>query len=145
MKLSFQKLRPGAVLPRRATEGAAGLDLCACLEAPLTLAPGEIRMVPTGLAVALPSDTVGLVCGRSGLGVKHGVTLANSVGVIDCDYRGELNIGLINHGRAPYTIQPGERCAQLLVVPVLMPTPTLAGHLDETARGAGGFGSTGRT
>lgn len=145
MKLPIQKLRPNAVLPRRATEGTAGLDLCACLEAPMTLAPGEIRLVPTGVAVALPPDTVGLVCGRSGLGVKHGVTLANSVGVIDCDYRGELNIGLINHGREPYTIQPGERCAQLLVLPILMPSPALVERLDETARGTGGFGSTGRT
>ena len=101
--------------------------------------------MPTGVAVALPPDTVGLVCGRSGLGVKHGVTLANSVGVIDCDYRGELNIGLINHGLEPYTIQPGERCAQLLVVPVLMPAPAPVERLDETARGTGGFGSTGRT
>lgn len=144
MNLLFQKLHPNAVLPRRATAGAAGLDLCACLDAPVTLAPGDIRLVPTGLAAALPAGTVGLLCGRSGLGVRHGVTLANSVGVIDCDYRGELRIALVNHGAQPYTVQPGERCAQLLVVPVLFPDPAEARDLGQTARGAAGFGSTGR-
>lgn len=144
MKISFQKCRPNAVLPRRGSEKAAGLDLCACLDAPLVIEPGKIALVPTGLRLELPENTVGLLCGRSGLGVKYGVTLANSVGVIDCDYRGEIQIGLINLGNAPYTLAPGERCAQLLVVPVLFPQPRLSETLSDSSRGKAGFGSTGR-
>lgn len=144
MTLSFQLLRPGAALPERATPGSAGLDLRACLDAPLSLPAGGIAVVPTGLAVALPPGTVGLVCGRSGLGIRHGVAPANAVGVIDSDYRGEIRIGLINHSQTDYTIAPDERVAQLLVAPVLLPDPVQADRLPETARGAGGFGSTGR-
>ena len=144
MKISFQTCRPGAVLPRRGSAQAAGLDLCACLDAPLTILPGEIAMAPTGLRVELPAGTVGLLCGRSGLGVRYGITLANNVGVIDADYRGEIQVWLINLGKAPYTLMPGERCAQLLVVPVHFPQPQFAETLSDTARGEAGFGSTGR-
>lgn len=144
MNLPVQKLRKNAVLPTRATAGSAGLDLYACLEAPLTIAPGELRQVPSGVAAALPQGTVGLLCGRSGLGVKHGITLSNSVGIIDSDYRGELIVGLCNVGSEPYTLMPGERFAQLLVVPVLFPEPQEAAQLPQTVRGKSGFGSSGK-
>lgn len=144
MNLPVQKLRENAVLPTRATAGSAGLDLYACLEAPLTIAPGELRQVPSGVAAALPQGTVGLLCGRSGLGVKHGITLSNSVGIIDSDYRGELIAGLCNVGSEPYTLMPGERFAQLLVVPVLFPEPQKAAQLPQTVRGKSGFGSSGK-
>lgn len=144
MNLPVQKLRKNAVLPTRATAGSAGLDLYACLEAPLTIAPGELRQVPSGVAAALPQGTVGLLCGRSGLGVKHGITLSNSVGIIDSDYRGELIAGLCNVGSEPYTLMPGERFAQLLVVPVLFPEPQETAQLPQTVRGKSGFGSSGK-
>ncbi|WOC32335.1 MULTISPECIES: dUTP diphosphatase [Caproicibacterium] len=144
MNLPVKKLRENAVLPTRATVGSAGLDLYACLEQPLTLLPGQLYQVPTGIAVALPEGTVGLLCGRSGLGVKHGITLSNSVGVIDSDYRGELAAGLCNVGDKAYILQPGERFAQLLVVPILLPEPVAAKELPQTQRGEGGFGSTGQ-
>lgn len=144
-ELKMKKLRPDAVLPTRGSAGAAGLDLYACLEAPVTLQPGALERIPTGIAIALPGpDTVGLIFGRSGLGVKHGITLSNSVGVIDSDYRGELQVGLCNVGSEPYTIQPGERFAQLVVMPVFTPIPVEVQELDGTDRGEGGFGSTGR-
>ena len=102
-------------------------------------------MVPTGIAIALPSaDYAALVFARSGLGIKKGVCLSNGVGVIDSDYRGEIGVGLVNLGSEPYTVQPGDRIAQLMVVTVVQPTVTVAEDLDETDRGAGGFGSTGR-
>lgn len=144
-ELKMKKLRPDAVLPTRGSAGAAGLDLYACLEAPVTLQPGALERIPTGIAIALPGpDTVGLIFGRSGLGVKHGITLSNSVGVIDSDYRGELQVGLCNVGSEPCTIQPGERFAQLVVMPVFTPIPVEVQELDGTDRGEGGFGSTGR-
>ena len=132
-------------LPAYATAGAAAMDLCACMEEPVTLAPGGRQGIPTGIAIALPSaDYAALVFARSGLGIKKGVCLSNGVGVIDSDYRGEIGVGLVNLGREPYTVQPGDRIAQLMVVPVVQPTVTVAEDLDETDRGAGGFGSTGR-
>ena len=131
-------------LPSAATAGSAGLDLAACLDRPVTLRPGEIAVIPCGAAVEIPAGHVGLVFGRSGLGIKHGVTLANSVGVIDSDYRGELRAGLINRSGEPYTVQPGERIAQLVILPYAACTPVLADELSESDRGAGGFGSTGR-
>lgn len=132
-------------LPRYATEGAAAMDLCACLEEAVTLAPGQRRGIPTGIAIALPSaDYVALVFVRSGLGFRHGLSLCNGVGVIDSDYRGEISVGLVNLGDAPYTVQPGDRIAQLMVLPVARPQPVPVEELDETARGVGGFGSTGR-
>ena len=132
-------------LPRFATTGAACMDLCACIDQPVTLAAGERRLIPTGIAIALPSaDYVALVFARSGLGIRQGVCLSNGVGVIDSDYRGEIGVGLVNLGNAPYTVHPGDRIAQLMVTPVVRPVVVQTEELDETARGAGGFGSTGR-
>lgn len=143
MKLVFKKLNEQAILPTRGTKDSAGLDLYACMEEPVTIAPGALCRIPTGVAVALPENSVGLICGRSGLGVRHGITPSNSVGVIDSDYRGELIVGLCNVGSEPWTIAPNERFAQLLVLPVLMLEPEFREELDETVRGDHGFGSTG--
>lgn len=144
MELHIKRLRSGAVMPTYGTDGAAGLDLSACLDEPLTMLPGEQALLSTGIAIALPVGTVGLVYARSSMGVKHGITLSNGVGVIDEDYRGELHVGLINHGRQAYTIHSGDRIAQLIVTPYLRPILTQVQELGETKRGAGGFGSTGR-
>lgn len=132
-------------LPYYATEGSAGMDVCACLDEPLTLMPGDRVRVPTGFAMRLPGpEWVGLICARSGLGATHGVTLPNGVGVIDSDYRGEVQVALTNLGDKPYVIQPGERIAQLLILPVARAQWRIVPSLDPTSRGTGGFGSTGR-
>ena len=149
MELKFKAIHPKIgreiPLPQFATPGSAAMDLRACLDDPVTLQAGARAVIPTGLAMALPSaDYVALVFARSGLGIKKGVCLSNGVGVIDSDYRGEIGVGLVNLGSEPYTVQPGDRIAQLMVVPVVQPTVTVAEDLDETDRGAGGFGSTGR-
>lgn len=131
--------------PHFATAGAAAMDLCACIDAPVTLAPGARTLVPTGIAIALPDARhVALVFARSGLGIKKGICLSNGVGVIDSDYRGQIGVGLVNLSDEDYTIQPGDRIAQLMVVPVVQPVLTFVEELDETERGQGGFGSTGR-
>lgn len=143
--LKIKRLRPNAVLPTRGSDGAAGLDLYACMDEPVTLEPRGLYRIPTGVAIALPDrNTVGLIFARSGLGVKHGISLSNAVGVIDSDYRGELNVGLCNLGNEPYTLNPGERFAQLVIMPVLMPELLETDDLGETERGTGGFGSTGK-
>ena len=140
-----KKLDPRAKLPAYATPGAAAADLCALLDEPLTIAPGQRTLVPTGLAIELPgAGFVALVYARSGLSIKHGLCMANGVGVIDSDYRGELRVPVINLGDAPYTVQPGERIAQMLVVPVLTPELTLTDDLGSSERGEKGFGSSGR-
>ena len=149
MELKIKALSPrigtDIPLPRFATAGAACMDLYACTDAPVVLSAGERRLIPTGIAIALPSaDYVALVFARSGLGIKQGVCLANGVGVIDSDYRGEIGVGLVNLGDTPYTVQPGDRIAQLMVTPVVQPVVVPVQELDETARGHGGFGSTGR-
>lgn len=145
MQLLFKRVRPGAKTPGCATPGAAAADLCALLDAPLTLAPGGRALVPTGIAIQLPGpQAVALVCARSGLAVRQGITLSNGVGVIDSDYRGEIQVGLVNLGETAYTLQPGERIAQLMILPVAQAEFIEAEALDETARGTGGFGSTGR-
>ncbi len=145
LTLKIKKLDPRAVLPTRATPGSAGMDLYALLDAPLTILPGQRAGVPTGIAIGLPSpETVGLVYARSGLATKHGLTLSNCVGVIDSDYTGELRVGMVNLSDEPYTIEPGERIAQLVIAPVLLPAVEEAAELEKTARGDGGFGSTGR-
>ena len=144
MNIPMQILRPGAQLPVYSSEQAAGADLRAWLEAPLTIQPGETAMIPTGLAMALPVGYVGLIYARSGLAAKRGLAPANKVGVIDPDYRGELLVSLHNHGRMVQTIEPNERIAQLVITPYITADFTLAVTLDETARGTGGYGSTGR-
>lgn len=132
-------------LPAYATPGSAGMDLRACIDEPLTIPAGGRAKVPAGFAMALPGpEYVALVFARSGLAVKHGVALSNGVGVVDSDYRGEVTVGLINQGQESYTIQPGDRVAQLVILPVEQAALTLVAELDETQRGAGGFGSTGK-
>ena len=145
--LQILRLRSDAVLPRRATEGAAGLDLAAALDAPLVLAPGAYARVPTGIAIALPRGFEGQVRPRSGLAAKHGVTVLNAPGTIDEDYRGELQVILVNHGREPFSIAHGERIAQLVVAAVARVAVAEVASADEfsaTERGERGFGSTGR-
>lgn len=146
MQLKYKKLRPGAQTPTRATPGSAALDLYAlCGPEGITLPPRGRAAVPTGIAIELPGpETVGLLFPRSGLALKSGVGLPNAVGVIDSDYRGEIFVALVNLSETPYTVQSGERIGQLAVVPVLLPTLCETDTLGETARGAGGFGSTGR-
>lgn len=144
--LEVQVLKPYlASMPRYATEHASGLDLSAALEAPIELLPGRHASVPTGLAIALPLGYEGQVRPRSGLAAKHAVTVLNAPGTIDEDYRGEVRVLLVNLGDQPYLIQPGDRIAQLVVAPVTRVAVQRAEQpLDQTARGAGGFGSTGR-
>ena len=143
--VKYKLLDPRAKAPAYATAGAAAADLCALLDEPLTLAPGQRVMIPTGLAIELPdAQCVALLYARSGLAIKHGLTLPNCVGVIDSDYRGEVRVGLINLGTEPYTVQPGERIAQLCIAPVWQAAFVQANDLSDTDRGAGGFGSTGK-
>lgn len=143
--LKMKKVRENAIIPKRATAGSAGLDLCACIDEPLTVKAGERAVIPSGIAIALESsEVVALVFARSGLAIKHGISLSNSVGVIDSDYRGEICVGIINTSREDYTVNPGERIAQLVLTPVIPAEPVEVESLDETERGAGGFGSTGK-
>lgn len=143
--LKIKKVKENAKVPHRATSGSAGLDLCACIDEPVTLEGGDTAVIPTGIAIALPSAEYGaFVFPRSSIAVKHGIGLLNSVGVIDSDYRGEIMVGVINQVKEAYTIQPGERIAQMVIMPVsMMPVEEVA-ELDDTDRGAGGFGSTGK-
>ena len=145
MELKIKKLRENAKIPLRATPGSAGMDLYACIDEPITLAGGEKAVIPTGIAIALPSAELGtFIFARSGLAIKHGIGLLNSVGVIDSDYRGEICVGLINQLKEPYTINPDERIAQMVIMPVSLIPPVEVSELDETERGEGGFGSTGK-
>ena len=131
--------------PQYATEGSAACDLRACIREPLEIKPGGLVSVPAGIAVELPSpDFVALVFARSGLGTKHGVALSNGVGVIDSDYRGEIQVGLTNLSEKSYILSPGERMAQLMFLPVCRAAFEVCDTLGDTARGAGGFGSTGK-
>lgn len=143
--IKIKKLRENAKLPTRGSDGAAGLDLYACLDRPLKIEPRGLYKIPTGIAVALPDkDTVALIFARSGLGVNHGVALPNAVGVVDSDYRGEIIVGIGNTGSEPYVLSPGERFAQLVVLPVFQAELQETDDLGETSRGAGAFGSTGK-
>ncbi|MBR2086449.1 MAG: dUTP diphosphatase [Oscillospiraceae bacterium] len=144
MKLYFQKTREGAQLPVRATPESAGADLCACLSEPVTIAPGETQMIPLGLKCQPDGgDMALLIFPRSGLSSKHGITLANAVGVVDTDYRGEWFVPLHNISDTPFTIEHGMRVAQLVAVPVYYPEILETLTVDETQRGEGGFGSSG--
>lgn len=138
-------LEPRAKLPVYSSADAAGADLYALTDAPVTIAPGETARLRTGLAVAIPQGYVGLVCARSGLACKGGLAPANKVGVIDADYRGEVIVFLHNHGAAPQVVEDGDRVAQLVIVPYLTAQFAPAEELDDTQRGEGGFGSTGRS
>ena len=132
-------------LPQYATAGSAGLDLRACLEKPLELEPGRAELIPTGLAIFIEdSGLAAVVLPRSGLGHRHGIVLGNLVGLIDSDYQGELMVSCWNRGHEPFTLKPGERIAQLVVVPVVQVELEIVANFEATARGAGGFGHSGR-
>ena len=143
-ELKIKKVRENAKIPTRATVGSAGMDLYACIDEPITLNGGGKAVIPTGIAIGLSSpEYAAFVYARSGLAIKHGIGLLNSVGVIDSDYRGEICVGVINQLKEPYTIEPFERIAQMVIQPVALPELVEVDDLDETDRGAGGFGSTG--
>ena len=142
--IRVKKLRPGATLPAYGSLGAAGADLTACLDTPVTIAPGQTAFVPTGIALEVPANCAGLIYARSGMACKQGLAPANKVGVIDSDYRGEILVALHNHGCQSRVIKPGQRIAQLLITPVLTPAYEEVPELSDTLRDAGGFGSTGK-
>ncbi len=143
-ELKIKKIRENAKIPTRATVGSAGMDLYACIQEPITLNGGDKTVIPTGIAIGLDTpEYAAFVYARSGLAIKHGIGLLNSVGVIDSDYRGEICVGVINQLKEPYTIEPFERIAQMVIQPVALPELVEVESLDETDRGAGGFGSTG--
>ncbi len=139
-----KKVRPNAILPTYGSTEAAGADLYACLDVPVTILPHETAFIPTGLSMELPKGTGGFIMARSGLACKQDLAPANKVGLIDSDYRGEFIVALHNHGTQMRTVQHGDRVAQLVIVPVLTPTYSEVEELDTTNRGAGGFGSTGK-
>lgn len=142
--IRVKKLHPKAILPTYGSADAAGADLYACLEESVTIQPGEVFWVPTGIALEVPAGCAGLVYARSSMGAKRGLAPANKVGVIDPDYRGEIRVVLLNHSQQPQTLEPGERVAQFVITPVLTPAYEEAEELSDTSRGAGGFGSTGK-
>lgn len=143
--VQIRHLRPGASTPRYATEGSAACDLTAAIDVPVIIPCGGSASIPTGIAISMErKDVVAIVCARSGLAFKHGLSLVNGIGVIDSDYRGEICVGLRNHGTVDYTVQPGERIAQLMFMPCLCADFTVVDTLDDTERGEGGFGSTGK-
>ncbi|HUS32550.1 MAG TPA: dUTP diphosphatase [Kofleriaceae bacterium] len=143
-RVQIRRLRPDAMLPRYQTADAAGMDLHAALDAPMQVAPGAVVAVPTGLAMAIPRGFEGQVRPRSGLAAKHAVTVVNAPGTVDADFRGTVMVLLINHGREPFMINHGDRVAQLVIAPVSQAEIVEVSELDDTQRGAGGFGSTGR-
>ena len=143
-KLKVKKLDKRAILPTYGTKFSAGADLYALSDGAVEIAPHETQFMHTGLAMEIPSGYVGFVCARSGIALKRGLAPANKVGVIDSDYRGELQVPLVNLSREPYTVAPGERIAQLVVAPVCRPVVEEVEELTQTARGEGGFGSTGK-
>ena len=142
--LKIKRLRDNARLPMRATEGSAGMDLFACIDGEVVIEPHRIAVIPTGFAIELESPRwVAYIYARSGLAIKSGIAPANCVGVIDSDYRGEVCVGLINQTDVPFTVSPGDRIAQMVIAPVELPEIVEVDELGDTARGAGGFGSTG--
>ena len=137
-------LKEGAKLPTYGSAQAAGADLYACLEQPVTIAPGETVFIPTGIALEVPVGCAGLIYARSGMACKRGLAPANKVGVVDSDYRGEIMVALHNHGSISQTVENGERVAQFVITPVLTPVYEIAEDLSDTLRNQGGFGSTGK-
>ncbi len=145
MELKIKKVRENAKIPTRGTVGSAGMDLYACITEPITLNCGDTAIIPTGIAIGLDDPHyAAFIYARSGLAIKHGIGLLNSVGVIDSDYRGEICVGVINQKREAYTIEPFERIAQMIIAPVELPEICEVNELNDTDRGAGGFGSTGK-
>ncbi len=145
MELKIKKLNDKAIVPCKATTGSAGMDLHACIDEPITIKPFERALIPTGIATELPGNDYAIfLFARSGLGIKHGIALANGVGVVDSDYRGEICVGLQNSSNTSYTIHPNDRIAQMVVMPVCSPEIITVDQLDETERNSGGFGSTGK-
>lgn len=142
--IAVKKVRPNAILPTYGSKEAAGADLYACLDEPVTINAGQTVFIPTGIAMEVPKGCAGLIYARSSLGTKRGLAPANKVGVIDSDYRGEIGVVLHNHSQIAQTVAPGERIAQILITPVLTPAYTEVKELTDTDRGAGGFGSTGK-
>lgn len=143
MKISVTKLHDNVILPEYQTTGAAAADIHACLDEPLTLQPMERRIIPTGLAMAIPDGYEVQVRARSGLSIKHGIAMVNGIGTIDSDYRGEVGVLVINLGQDAFTIEPGMRIAQMVLNKYEQITWQQVDSLDETARGTGGYGSTG--
>ncbi|MCL2013704.1 MAG: dUTP diphosphatase [Oscillospiraceae bacterium] len=142
--MKIKKLRSDAVTPARATIGSAGYDLYACLKEPVTIKPGAVETIRSGIAIEIESaDFAAFIFARSGLASAHGITLANGVGVIDSDYRGEIVVPIINHGSEPFTLKPKDRFAQMVVMPVCLPELVETDSFNQTERGQGGFGSTG--
>ncbi len=142
--IRVKKLRENAIIPTFGSAEAAGADLYACLDETVTVAPGESAFIPTGLSMEIPKGCAGLIYARSGIACKRGLAPANKVGVIDSDYRGEFIVVLHNHGKEPQTVCHGERIAQLVITPVLIPVYEEVSELSDTARAQGGFGSTGK-
>jgi dUTP pyrophosphatase len=143
LKVLDERIRPH--LPAYATSGSAGMDLRACIEAPLTLAPGATQLIPTGVAIHIEDPGLAaMILPRSGLGHKHGIVLGNLVGLIDSDYQGPLMVSCWNRSEAPYTLQPLERLAQLVIVPVVQAMFEVVDDFEASRRGAGGFGSSGK-
>lgn len=145
IKYLSQKIGNEIKEPFYATPGSAGMDLCAVLDEPYLLKAGERALISTGIALEIPENAAAFIYARSGLGIKHGICLANGVGVIDSDYRGEIKVGLINLGGEDYLINPGERIAQMVFSPVQKAVLTVKEDLEKTERGEGGFGSTGKS
>lgn len=143
-KIPVKRLKPNAIVPTYGSAEAAGADLYACLDEPVTIAPGQTAFIPTGIAMEIPAGYAGLAYARSGLACKQDLAPANKVGVIDSDYRGEFMIALHNHGSAVRTVSHGDRIAQLVITPVYTPGFREVEELSDTSRGSGGFGSTGK-
>lgn len=145
LKVLNERVGTQVPLPRRATDGSAGVDLRACLESALALDPGDCRLIPTGIAIHIRDPNLAaMILPRSGLGHKHGIVLGNLVGLIDSDYQGELFISCWNRGKSSFLIEPGDRIAQLIVVPVMPVEFLVVDDFDESKRGSGGFGHSGR-
>jgi len=145
LKVLNPKIGQQIALPQYATEGSAGLDLRVCIDEPLQIAPGETQLLPTGIAIYIQDPNLAAtILPRSGLGHKHGIVLGNLVGLIDSDYQGELKVSCWNRGNDHFTVQPGERIAQLVILPVVQAEFDLVEEFDQTERGEGGFGSSGR-
>ena len=145
MDLKIKKIQENAIIPTRATEGSAGFDLYACINEPIIIKKGERITIPTGIAVEISDKKYAIfIFARSGLGIKHGISLSNGVGVIDSDYRGEICVGLINTSNVDYVINPADRIAQMVLMPICLPKIILSDELNSTDRNLGGFGSTGK-